>query len=132
MLTNFLEQYQNHTFLKYIKYLGILLLIYISYHLHIWSNTQSTDNAYTESDISFISSEISGIVQNVLVTDNMKVKKGDIIAEINDEDLKNTFHKAESEVNAGSQSIKVVEQKIIIERINLDKNKEVLALAKQT
>lgn len=39
--------------------------------------TESTDNAYIDADISNVSSEIDGVIVNVHVLENTRVKEGD-------------------------------------------------------
>lgn len=130
ILTPYLQKYRTHKYFKpFLALIGILL-IYICYKIYIWSNTQSTDNAYLEADVSLVSCEINGTVKSVSVSDNQKVSCGDIIAEINDEDFIANLAKAEADVNAAAHDIEVIDQKILIEQINLQKNKELQTLAK--
>ena len=84
--------------------------------------TQSTDNAYIEADISLVSCEISGVVKNVFITDNQKVSCGDIIAELIDDDFKANLAKAKADIDAAIHDIEVLDQQILIEQINLQKN----------
>jgi membrane fusion protein (multidrug efflux system) len=58
------------------------------------------DNAYIEADISSVSSEISGVIKNVFISDNMRVKKGDLIAEIDDQDYKSRLASLEASIKA--------------------------------
>lgn len=124
MLANLTTKYSTHPSAKYFKYLGLLLLIYTLYQLYIWSNTQSTDNAYIEADISLVSPEVNGVIKEVNISDNVKVIQGDIIAQINDEEYAAKFADVEAAYLAGVQDFKAIEQKIVIEKINLEKSKE--------
>ncbi|MCC8416361.1 MAG: hypothetical protein LN575_03235 [Rickettsia endosymbiont of Gnoriste bilineata] len=69
------EKYKSHPFFKYFLVLFSVIVVYLAYNIYIWSHTESTDNAYIEADISSVSSEISGVIKNVLISDNMRVKK---------------------------------------------------------
>ncbi len=60
----------------------------MGYRIYVWANTQSTDNAYIDADISNVSAEVSGVLTKLFVTDNTKVNKGDLIGEIDDRDYK--------------------------------------------
>jgi len=126
ILTNF----RTHRLAKYLISAIFLFLFYVIYNLYIWSKTQSTDNAYLEAEISSVSSEINGVVKNVFISDNKYVKCGDIIAEIHDADFKANLIKAEATINGSGKDINVIEQKILIEQINGNKNKELLELKK--
>lgn len=129
MLANIITKYKTSPHLKYFKYLLFFLLLYIIYQLYIWSKTQSTDNAYLESDISIISAEINGVIKEILISDNMDVKEDDIIARINDEEYSARLADAEAAYIAGTKDLKALEQNIEIEKINIEKNKEALDFA---
>ncbi len=121
------NKYADHPYAKYVRYLVIGLLILITYKLYIWLNTESTDNAYIESDISIISSEVSGTIKKVLAGDNSKVKQEDIIAELDDEEYQAKFDKASATVEGAILKSKIVEQQIIIKQTRLDKLQKILA-----
>ncbi len=122
---------KTHPRLKYtILVIAVLAFGYVSSKLYIWSKTQSTDNAYIETEISDVSSEINGVVKNVFVLDNTEVKQGDILAEIDDDDYKANLAKAEATVNAKVNNIKVIEQTIVMEKINLKKHNTLENFAK--
>src|SRR5215813_3629022 len=66
--------------------LGILLVVFIIiprvFHaLH----TVSTDDAYVNSYVTFVAPRVSGQVARVLVDDNNRVKKGDVLVELDPE-----------------------------------------------
>src|ERR1700733_14155008 len=48
-------------------------------------NTVSTDDAYVNSYVTFVAPRVSGQVARVLVEDNNRVKKGDVLVEIDPE-----------------------------------------------
>lgn len=121
------NKYKNHPYGKYGKYIIIALLIITFYKLYVWLNTESTDNAYIESDISIISSEVSGTLKKVFVGDNSKVKYGDIIAEIEDEEYKAKFDKACATVEGSVLKSKIIEQQILIKNTRIEKLQKILA-----
>ena len=45
-----------------------------------WLNTVSTDDAYVNGYVTFVAPRVSGQVARVLVDDNNRVKKGDVLA----------------------------------------------------
>lgn len=72
---------------------GTLLGIGLAYWwLAPWAikswNTISTDDAYVDGHVTFVAPRISGQVIRVLVDDNMRVKKGDLLVEIDPEPFK--------------------------------------------
>ena len=80
--------------------LGFLLLSVGSYWLLIGRFHESTDNAYVQSDISFISPKVEGYVSNVLVTDNQSVKAGDVLVEIDKRDFQDRLTQAQANLDA--------------------------------
>ena len=57
---------------------------------------QSTDDAYVETTTVSVAPRVSGEIIEVYVKDNQKVKKGDIIAKIDDRDYKVRFEQADA------------------------------------
>jgi membrane fusion protein, multidrug efflux system len=63
---------------------ALLLFIGIPRILHAL-NTVSTDDAYVNSYVTFVAPRVSGQVANVLVDDNNRVRKGDLLVELDPE-----------------------------------------------
>lgn len=64
-----------------------IIFAFAIYRLYEYSQIVKTENAYIEADISVVSSEFNGVVQEVLVQENEKVTKGQILARIADKDI---------------------------------------------
>src|SRR5215510_14222871 len=62
--------------------------------------TQKTDDAYLRSDITPLSTKVSGTVQFVAVDDYQRVKAGDLLVQLKDDDFKAQVAQAEAEVTA--------------------------------
>ncbi len=86
-------------------FLGLLLLAllgfgvwravrYFSYDRHF----VSTDNAYVEADIAAIAPKVQGYIRDVLVQDNQRVQKGDVLATIDDRDYRAKLIQSEATV----------------------------------
>jgi membrane fusion protein, multidrug efflux system len=63
---------------------ALVLFIGIPRFLHAL-NTVTTDDAYVNSYVTFVAARVSGQVANVLVDDNNRVKKGDLLVELDPE-----------------------------------------------
>lgn len=126
----FIQKLNSHRLAKYLKPLAVIFLLYIAYHIYLWSITQTTDNAYIEADISYVGAEVAGAIKTLKVGDNVRVAKGDVIAEIDDENYKAAEQKAEANVAIHLQAIKIIEQKILLEKLAAEKNSAALELAK--
>jgi membrane fusion protein (multidrug efflux system) len=60
----------------------------------------STDNAYVQADMVGLSTDVSGIVTNVLVHDNQKVAKGDVLFKLDDLPFRLALDRAEAQIGA--------------------------------
>ncbi len=61
------------------------------YGYHWWTEGRfliSTDDAYVKADMSVIATKVAGYVADVPITDNQHVRKGDLLAKIDDRDYK--------------------------------------------
>jgi membrane fusion protein (multidrug efflux system) len=63
-----------------------VLVILIVRGLYFMLFTESTDDSFVKSHVHVVSSRISGTVQQVLVTDNQVVKKGDVLVKLDPRD----------------------------------------------
>ncbi len=53
--------------------------------VHTMLNTVSTDDAYVNGHVTYVAPRVSGQVARVLVDDNMRVKKGDVLVQLDKE-----------------------------------------------
>lgn len=65
----------------------------------------STDDAYVQADMAFISPKISGYVDQVKVTDNQQVKAGDPLLVVDDGDYKIAVAQAEAQIATLSKTL---------------------------
>ena len=71
--------------------------------LHWWNTgrfVEETDDAYVGGDVTVIASKVAGYVQQVAVTDNQSVRRGDLLVKIDDRDYRAAVAKAEASVAA--------------------------------
>jgi len=67
--------------------------------------TQKTDDAYLRSDITPLSTKVSGTVQSVAVDDYQRVKAGDLLVQLKDDDFKAQVMQAKAGVAAALAAI---------------------------
>lgn len=60
--------------------------------------TMSTDNAYVQADMVGLSTDVSGIVREVLVHDNQKVAKGEVLFKLDDLQFRLAQDRAEAQI----------------------------------
>jgi membrane fusion protein, multidrug efflux system len=66
---------------------------------------QTTDDAYVKADSSTIAPKISGYIDHLLVNDNQAVKSGQVLATIDDRDVRSALDEASANVAAASASV---------------------------
>src|SRR6058998_2971976 len=85
---------------------GILFVIFGGWNRWVGGGgTQKTDDAYLHSDITPLSTKVSGTVQSVAVNDYQRVQAGDLLVELKDDDFKAQVVQAEAEVAAAHAAI---------------------------
>lgn len=126
MNSQIIAEYKDKPKAKIILVLLLILLSYSGYRLYVWSKTQTTDNAYTEADISQISCEVKGVIKNILVKDNSPVKSGDVIAEIDDSDYLASLAQINAKVKAAEENVKALDKQLEIAKLNLEKTGNLL------
>jgi membrane fusion protein (multidrug efflux system) len=75
-----------------------LVLIAGGYFYVTGGAVMSTDNAYVQADMVGLSTDVSGIVTEVLVHDNQKVAKGDVLFKLDDLQFRLALDRAEAQI----------------------------------
>src|SRR5579864_6672618 len=68
------------------------------YWWKFWRFEESTDDAYVQSDISIISPKVEGYIKEVRVRNNQRVKAGEVLFVIDDQDFAAKVAQAEAAV----------------------------------
>ncbi|MGL4486071.1 MAG: HlyD family secretion protein [Yersinia sp. (in: enterobacteria)] len=84
----------KHTRKIIVSLILILLLGVFLYWLLYWRYFQTTDNAYVQTDITNISARVSAVVIKSNIQDNHPVKKGDLLALLDDKEFDVAVQKA--------------------------------------
>ena len=71
---------------------------YGAYWKLVASHYESTDNAYTDAEIAQVTSQVDGQVAQVNAIDSHKVKRGDILVQLDDSDAKLVLRQAEADL----------------------------------
>ena len=76
------------------------------------SATQTTDDAYVQADFTFVAPQVSGTVDQVLIKDNQRVQKGDLIATIDNRDFVVALDSAKAQANSAKASVASLQAKL--------------------
>jgi membrane fusion protein, multidrug efflux system len=83
--------------------IGLATLSVASYGHH-WMTVgrfiESTDDAYVGGDITVIAPKVAGFIEQVAVTDNQRVKAGDLLVKLDDKDYRAALDRAQAAVDA--------------------------------
>ena len=88
--------------------LALAVLITITRNWNAWEGgkvEQVTDDAYVRGDLTPLSTKVAGIVRAVDVADYQQVHKGDLLAELQDDDYQAEVNQAKAAVEAARASI---------------------------
>src|SRR6267142_1561772 len=88
--------------------LAALLFFPVSFNWFWWVSsreTQETDDAYVRADLTPLSTRVSGTVAEVAVNDYQKVKAGDLLVQLKDEDYRAQVEQAEAGIEAAKAQV---------------------------
>jgi membrane fusion protein, multidrug efflux system len=106
-------QHTRWPWLRYVTPLAIValaavLVMTITRNWNAWEGAkveQATDDAYVRGDLTPLSTKVPGIVRTVRVGDYQKVRAGDLLVELEDEDYKAQVAQASAAIEAAKAAI---------------------------
>jgi membrane fusion protein, multidrug efflux system len=88
--------------------LALAVLITLTRNWNAWEGgkiEQATDDAYVRGDLTPLSTKVAGIVRDVKVSDYQKVRAGDLLVQLQDDDYKAQVAQASAAVEAAKAAI---------------------------
>lgn len=88
--------------------LAIALIVTVTRDWNAWEGgkvEQTTDDAYVRGDLTPLSTKVPGIVRTVKVADYQKVRAGDLLVELEDEDYRAAVAQASAAIEAAKAAI---------------------------
>lgn len=127
---------------RYIAVIMLILGIAGGLYAHNASKYQSTDDAYVEAHMVQVAPKVTGQIVELNVTDNQRVKAGDIVAVIDKDDYKIKFEEADANYQkelanqkVATANLSAVQSEIEVARKDLERYKKLYesgAVSKQT
>jgi membrane fusion protein (multidrug efflux system) len=99
--------------------LAILLIGIVANEWNVWVGAamwQTTDDAYLEADVTPLAAKSPGYVRSVPVQDFQKVKAGDLLVEIVDDDYKAQVEQTQANVATAEAAIDNIEQQRVLQQ----------------
>jgi membrane fusion protein (multidrug efflux system) len=81
---------------------------------------QSTDDAYLQADYTTIAPKVSGYIADVAVEDNQPVKAGQVLARIDDRDLRTALAQARADVATAAAEIRNLDARLTLQQSMID------------
>jgi membrane fusion protein (multidrug efflux system) len=91
---------------KILSVVGVIAVCIMAYFVYQHMLYVETDNAQIEAHSVMIAAKVSGYVTAVRVDEGQKVKKGDLLVEIDQRDYQNTLTEAKAELNSAQARVK--------------------------
>ena len=88
--------------------LAVAVMVTITRNWNAWEGgriEQVTDDAFVRGDLTPLSTKMAGIVRNVKVSDFQRVRAGDLLVELQDDDYQAQLAQAQAAVEAGKAAI---------------------------
>lgn len=96
--------------------LAVLIFAGTAYALVGAGNGKGTDNAYVRSDVTPVSTKVSGLIAEVLVADNQEVRAGDILFRIDDRDYRARVDQARAALTARRAAVASLDSSLALHR----------------
>jgi membrane fusion protein (multidrug efflux system) len=99
------------------------------YYVKYIAPYEETDDAFIESYVTFISPRVAGPVVKLRVTDNQRVKAGDVLLEIDPRDYQMLVQQATAVLAAASSRVRQAEAQIMVDQAKADQQQAAVAAA---
>src|SRR5690349_24324934 len=91
-----------------------------SYWYTTWRWLESTDDAYTQADNTAIVPRVFGYISELLVTDNQRVKAGEVLLRIDPRDYQAAVDQAQADLAAAEANIRSLNAQISQQQAAID------------
>ena len=99
--------------------LAALVFIASAYALFGAASARGTDNAYVRGDVTPVSTKVSGLLAEVLVTDNQQVRAGEVLFRIDDRDYRARADQAVAALAARRAAIVRLERSLSLQQSSI-------------
>lgn len=79
-------------------------------------SAQSTNDAYIQADFSTVAPKVAGLIDTVLVGDNQRVRRGQLLATIDDRDFRVALVSAQADLLAAKANVAGIRQQMLRQR----------------
>jgi membrane fusion protein, multidrug efflux system len=119
VMRGLLSRWSGTSIRMFIVVLAILLIGVVARDWNLWIGSavlQTTDDANLQADLTPLAAKSPGYVRSVRVQDFQKVKAGDLLVEIVDDDYRAQLDQAQADVETAETAIESIEQQKVMQR----------------
>jgi membrane fusion protein, multidrug efflux system len=114
--------------LVFVVAIGILIVVFTNWNR--WEGRagwQATDDAYLQSDLTPIAAKVAGYVRDLPIQDYQQVHRGQILAQLVDDDYRATVSQAEASVLSATAQQQVLKAQRTLQLANIEAARAVVA-----
>ena len=101
----------------------------VFYYLHYVAPYESTDDAFVDGYVTFVSPRVSGQVLKLLVADNQRVKAGEVLVEIDPNDYETQVAQTRADLAAAKARLEQAKAQVAVDQAKLEEQEAVLIAA---
>jgi membrane fusion protein (multidrug efflux system) len=114
--------------------LVVFLIILYANEWKFWDGqwgTETTNDAYVRADVTPLSTKVSGTVAKVYINDFDPVKKGDMIAELRDDDFRAKVNETQAQYEQALSNINVMKEEIAVQEQRIENAKFTVSVGQE-
>ncbi|MBN9397207.1 MAG: HlyD family secretion protein [Candidatus Melainabacteria bacterium] len=101
-----------------VLFVTVFLVILYAYDWKLWDGmnaVETTNDAYIRSDVTPLSTKVSGTVAEVLIDDYQAVKKGQLLFRLRDDDYRARVERTKAQCDRALATIKTIEHQLAVQ-----------------
>jgi membrane fusion protein (multidrug efflux system) len=111
---------------------AVLIVCAWVYYLVFVAPYESTDDAFVEGNVAYISPRVAGPVIHLRVDDNQHVKAGDVLIEIDPADYETAEARAQADLTEANSALEEAKTKIVVDQAKADQQQAAVTAAEAT
>jgi membrane fusion protein (multidrug efflux system) len=116
--------------------IGAVVLVVLAgvvfYYFKYVAPYETTDDAFIDGYVPFISPRVSGPIVKLLVTDNQRVKAGEVLVQIDPRDFQTAVDQASADLAAASARVREAEAQIVVDQAKAEQQNAAVLAAQAT
>lgn len=101
-----------------VLFVTVFIVILYAYDWKLWDGmnaVETTNDAYVRSDVTPLSTKVSGTVAEVMIDDYQSVKKGQLLFRLRDDDYRARVERTKAQCDRALATIKTIEHQIAVQ-----------------